>query len=206
MVKQPAMESSEFTMSHEDFPALPGSAPNSGAGGGGGGGANGQNAPINVRSLGENLGGFGADSPMDSNRALANAQNAMSDGASLVAQMAAQVSAERAAAAAAAAAGGGGGGGLGGQIMGAPGMEQRRNGIQTSADGKDAFSFEQSDREPAYRKVFERKFIKLDLDTRSGNHREARGRLVTKGTRFFQTFCANFDCRIRVRIYRSMLK
>lgn len=35
MVKQPAMESSEFTMSHEDFPALPG-APPSGAGGGGG--------------------------------------------------------------------------------------------------------------------------------------------------------------------------
>ena len=135
MVKQPAMESSEFTMSHEDFPALPGSAPNSG----GGGGANGQNAPINVRSLGENLGGFGADSPMDSNRALANAQNAisggMSDGASIMAQMAAQVSAERAAAAAAAAGVGGGGGGLGGQIMGAPGMEQRRNGIQTSADG-----------------------------------------------------------------------
>ena len=140
MVKQPAMESSEFTMSHEDFPALPGSAPGSGnAAGNAGGGANGQNAPINVRSLGENLGGFGADSPMDSNRALANAQNAisggMSDGASIMAQMAAQVSAERAAAAAAAAGVGGGGGGLGGQIMGAPGMEQRRNGIQTSADG-----------------------------------------------------------------------
>ena len=30
MVKQPAMETSEFTMSHEDFPALPG-APPSGA-------------------------------------------------------------------------------------------------------------------------------------------------------------------------------
>ena len=37
MVKQPAMESSEFTMSHEDFPALPGSARNSGGAGGGGG-------------------------------------------------------------------------------------------------------------------------------------------------------------------------
>jgi len=35
MVKQPAMESSEFTMSHEDFPALPG-APPAGAGGGAG--------------------------------------------------------------------------------------------------------------------------------------------------------------------------
>ncbi len=33
MVKQPAMESSEFTMSHEDFPALPG-APPAGSGGG----------------------------------------------------------------------------------------------------------------------------------------------------------------------------
>ena len=32
MVKQPAMESSEFTMSHEDFPALPGSTNNSNAG------------------------------------------------------------------------------------------------------------------------------------------------------------------------------
>ena len=31
MVKQPAMETSEFTMSHEDFPALPG-APPAGAG------------------------------------------------------------------------------------------------------------------------------------------------------------------------------
>ena len=27
MVKQPAMETSEFTMSHEDFPALPGAPP-----------------------------------------------------------------------------------------------------------------------------------------------------------------------------------
>ena len=33
MVKQPAMESSEFTMSHEDFPALPGSTPSQGGGG-----------------------------------------------------------------------------------------------------------------------------------------------------------------------------
>ncbi len=30
MVKQPAMEASEFTMSHEDFPALPGPGPNAG--------------------------------------------------------------------------------------------------------------------------------------------------------------------------------
>ena len=29
MVKQPTMESSEFTMSNEDFPALPGPGPNS---------------------------------------------------------------------------------------------------------------------------------------------------------------------------------
>ena len=29
MVKQPAMEASEFTMSNEDFPALPGPGPNS---------------------------------------------------------------------------------------------------------------------------------------------------------------------------------
>ena len=31
MVKQPAMEPSEFTMSHEDFPALPGVPASSGA-------------------------------------------------------------------------------------------------------------------------------------------------------------------------------
>ena len=30
MVKQPAMEASEFTMSNEDFPALPGPGPNQG--------------------------------------------------------------------------------------------------------------------------------------------------------------------------------
>ena len=33
MVKQPAMEPSEFTMSHEDFPALPGVPANSAAAG-----------------------------------------------------------------------------------------------------------------------------------------------------------------------------
>ncbi len=37
MVKQPAMESSEFTMSHEDFPALPGSSSSSSATPAGGG-------------------------------------------------------------------------------------------------------------------------------------------------------------------------
>ena len=33
MVKQPAMEPSEFTMSHEDFPALPGGPASSAAAG-----------------------------------------------------------------------------------------------------------------------------------------------------------------------------
>ena len=33
MVKQPAMEPSEFTMSHEDFPALPGVSASSAAAG-----------------------------------------------------------------------------------------------------------------------------------------------------------------------------
>lgn len=37
MVKQPAMEASEFTMSNEDFPALPGPGPNSAPSAAGGG-------------------------------------------------------------------------------------------------------------------------------------------------------------------------
>lgn len=39
MVKQPTSEQSEFTMTSEDFPALPGTSPGGGGGGGGGAGA-----------------------------------------------------------------------------------------------------------------------------------------------------------------------
>ena len=66
MVKQPAMESSEFQMSNEDFPALPGSAPagansNQQGGGGGGGGQGNIMDPGLVGNNGQGQGSGGND-------------------------------------------------------------------------------------------------------------------------------------------------